>query len=563
MERAVDGRELHLLNAQLGKAQTRAALMLQAIRTASSSLDLQTVLYRIAEMMASATGVRHCGIYLLDPEQGALVYHAGTGDMDAEHFAAVRRFHLIPDRFACLREALRRREPVLSPDIRAEQDVDHQIIQMLNLRSLLVVPLTVGDSVLGMALVGSMGACHTFTAEDVELAWGVANAVALAVRNAQAYEEMRQRLAETESLQRVATGLLRGITLKEILHIVCTEAQQLTGAAGSAVLRVESDGWLRILHGSGMRLSAQADSDGRIRAEASLAGLATQRGVPVLANDPASQTTAARQNPEITSLLAAPMRVGSTIIGVLDVFNKPGGFTRDDVRIISLFADQAALNIEHTRLLEQSEQLAVVEERQRLARELHDSVTQSLYSVTLYADATSMALAAGRSEAALNNVRELRETAQGAMRDMRLLIFQLHPPVLEQEGLVAALQERLAVVETRAGLQTDLKVHGERRLAIDTEQELYGIAQEALNNVVKHAHARTVQVKLLYGADDVCLQIADDGAGFDPTVARTMGGMGLRNIEERTARIGGTLELLTQPGRGATVKVTVITQVRA
>jgi signal transduction histidine kinase len=557
MERALDDHELHLLNAKLGKAQSRAALMLQAIRTASSSLDLEKVLGRIAEMMALATGVHHCGIYLLDPEQDTLVYHAGTGDMAPAQFIAVRRYRLDPARFALLFEALQRREPVVSLDLQAEKDANHEMIKMLDLRSMLAVPLTVRDHVLGMALICTMGHCHNFSAEEVELAWGVANAVALAVRNAQAYEEVRQRLAETESLQRVATGLLRGITLPEILHIVCTEAQHLTGATGSAVLKAEGDGWLRIIHSTGIPLSPHE----RIPADATLASLAVERGVPVLSNDPVAQLPAAGRSLDITSLLAAPMRVGSATIGVLDVLNKPGGFNRDDIRIISLFADQAALNIEHTRLLEQAEQFVIVQERQRLARELHDNVTQSLYSVTLYADAAGMALTAGKPQVAMNNLHELRETAQAAMRDMRLLIFELHPPMLQNEGLVAALQSRLQAVETRAGLQTDLQVQGERRLALDIEQELYGIAQEALNNVVKHARARNVKVKVEYGVDAVYMQVTDDGVGFDPPAAQQKGGMGLRNIEERATRIGGTLELFSEPGRGTTVKVMVKTQV--
>src|SRR5690606_19192045 len=124
-----------------------------------------------------------------------------------------------------------------------------------------------------------------------------------------------------------------------------------------------------------------------------------------------------------------------------------------------------------------------LEERQRLARELHDSVTQSLYSVTLYANAAALALAAGKGEAAAGYLAELQETAQEGMRDMRLLIFQLHPPVLEAEGLVAALQTRLAAVEERAGLQIQFRVEGERRLPIAIEEDLFWIAQEALSNV--------------------------------------------------------------------------------
>jgi signal transduction histidine kinase len=145
------------------------------------------------------------------------------------------------------------------------------------------------------------------------------------------------------------------------------------------------------------------------------------------------------------------------------------------------------------------------------------------------------------------------------MRDMRLLIFQLHPPELETEGLAAVLQARLAAVEARAGLQTDFRVEGERRLPIAVEEELYWIAQEALNNVLKHARARRVTVGLHFADASICLEVRDDGVGFDAlaTSTRGRGGVGLRSISERAVRVGGTLSYESRPGEGTRVKVEV------
>jgi signal transduction histidine kinase len=245
---------------------------------------------------------------------------------------------------------------------------------------------------------------------------------------------------------------------------------------------------------------------------------------------------------------------------VLEVVNKPMGFAKDDVRIVSLFANQAAINIEHARLNQQAGQLAVLEERQRLARELHDSVIQSLYSMALYADAGALALAAGKQAVTVAHLQELRDTARHAMYDMRLLIFELHPPALEQEGLVTALRIRLAAVEARAGLQAELEIAGERRLPIVIEQELYRIAQEALNNVIKHAEAQQVTVRLQFTDATVCLQVRDDGVGFDPITARSAGGVGLRSFEERAAKLGGQITMESQLGQGTMVTVVIATQ---
>ncbi|MDI9549588.1 MAG: GAF domain-containing sensor histidine kinase [Chloroflexota bacterium] len=382
-------------------------------------------------------------------------------------------------------------------------------------------------------------------------------ATALALRNAELQGELQRRLAESESFGRVLVSLLQKTVLEQVLDSVCTEAQGLIGATGSAVLLLTDQAWLEVKHRLGQPLATVE----RLPVDGSLAGQVVRKGEPVLLNDPAlfEQAQVYQWPADLTALLALPLYVNGGIIGVLDVVNKAGGFTEEDVRVMSVFANQAAMAIEHARLQRQAEQLAVLEERQRLARELHDSVTQSLYSVTLYANAAALALAAGKGEVAAGYLSELQETAREGMRDMRLLIFQLHPPVLEAEGLVAVLQTRLAAVEDRAGLQTQFRVEGERRLPIAIEEDLYWIAQEALNNVGKHAAAQHVTVHLHFTAASVRLEVIDDGVGFDLQAVRSegRGSGGLRSIAERTERLGGRLTHESGPGEGTRLVVEV------
>ena len=377
----------------------------------------------------------------------------------------------------------------------------------------------------------------------------------LARQNAELHAELRRRLAESESFNRVLVSLLQKTVLEQVLDIVCTEAQGLIGASGSAVLLLTDQAWLEVRH----RLGQPLANVNRLPVDGSLAGQVVSRGEPVLLNDPAlvGQAQVYQWPADLTALLAVPLRVNGGVIGVLDVVNKAGGFSEEDVRVMSVFANQAAMAIEHSRLQKQAEQLAVLAERQRLARELHDSVTQSLYSVTLYANAAILALAAGKQDVSAGYLKELQETAQEGMRDMRLLIFELHPPVLETEGLVAALQARLAAVEGRAGLQTELLVEGERRVPIAIEGELYWIAQEALNNVRKHAEARHVTVHLRFSEASVCLEVSDDGMGFDPQAVPAGRWGGMRTIAERAASVGGKLTYKSTPGEGTQVKIEV------
>jgi signal transduction histidine kinase len=218
--------------------------------------------------------------------------------------------------------------------------------------------------------------------------------------------------------------------------------------------------------------------------------------------------------------------------------------------------EQRTRDIEQ-RLVAAAQEKAVLEERQRLARDLHDSVTQALYSVTLHGEVGSRMLAAGDIASAADALRVLQATAQEVLDEMRLLIFELRPPVLEQVGLVAALQMRLNSVEGRANLQTRLIVEDVDDLPPDAEQALYRIAQEALNNALKHARARNITIRLRRTGPRVRLEIADDGVGFDPATVAATGGMGLRGIAERVAQLGGVFALESAPGMGTRLNVEI------
>jgi signal transduction histidine kinase len=291
-----------------------------------------------------------------------------------------------------------------------------------------------------------------------------------------------------------------------------------------------------------------------------ITGWVARSGEPLLVPDVGQETRyySLPEASEIRSELAVPLETKEAVIGVLHVqSDRPNAFDQSDLVMLQSLAHQAAMVIENAQLYEQAQQVAVLEERQRLARDLHDSVTQNLYGVTMYAEAAARLLSAGETVLAADHLRELRDTSQEALREMRLLIFELRPPVLEQAGLIAALEARLEAVEGRSGLETKFDAEGLDWLAPDIEEGLYRIAQEALNNALKHAQAQRITVHLWQDKRTVMLEIADDGIGFDPTSARTQGGMGLFGMEERAARLGGRLTVRSQPGLGTGVKVEI------
>jgi signal transduction histidine kinase len=243
---------------------------------------------------------------------------------------------------------------------------------------------------------------------------------------------------------------------------------------------------------------------------------------------------------------------------VLSVVGETGHqFDEAEVSLLASIADEVGVAVENARLYQQAEQLAVVRERERLARELHDSVTQSLYSLTLLAEAGRRLAGAGDLARVEGYLDRLGQISQQALREMRLLVYELRPLVLKREGLVGALRERLEAVEKRAGVDARLFVEQEIELPASVEEELYRIAQEALNNALKHAGATSVIVRILTKGNRVTLEVVDDGRGFDPHAADDTGGMGLISMRERAEKIGATLTVSSSPAQGTSVKVCV------
>ena len=212
--------------------------------------------------------------------------------------------------------------------------------------------------------------------------------------------------------------------------------------------------------------------------------------------------------------------------------------------------------VENARLRQQAEQLMVLEERNRLARELHDSVTQSLYSVTLFAEAGRALTHQGEAVRAGSYFTDILETGRQALKEMRLLVHRLRPSLLEKEGLVRALQHRLNAVEGRAGIKNQLIVEMPIELSSEIEECLYHICHEALNNAIKHAVAAEVWVYLRLQADNsIQLQVIDNGNGFDPELVHTGGGLGLISMRERAALLGGTVTIKSIIGEGTTITI--------
>ncbi len=232
--------------------------------------------------------------------------------------------------------------------------------------------------------------------------------------------------------------------------------------------------------------------------------------------------------------------------------------SRTNVLLVREIADRKHAE---AKLAQRAADDAVVEERRRLARELHDSVTQSLHGSTLLAEAGQRLAKAGDLERTRGYLARIGEISQQALKEMRLLVYELRPFALKEVGLIGALQQRIDAVERRAGVEAQLSVEGEIELPEIVEDELFRIAQEALNNALKHAKPASVVVTLRVEGETpdqhVILEVADDGVGFDAHTVGETGGIGLVSMRERTEKLGGDLVVRSTPGKGTSVKAIV------
>jgi signal transduction histidine kinase len=278
--------------------------------------------------------------------------------------------------------------------------------------------------------------------------------------------------------------------------------------------------------------------------------------IPDSVNDP--RTSQSELLKPSQAYLGVPIQSHGRIVGILSLMGKAVmTFSRDDFSLATMIADQLGILLESYRSRKLAEENAVIEERQRLARDLHDSVTQSLYSLVFLSESWRRAINNGQLAEAHLWPDELEKIAHQALKEMRLLLYELRPVDLDKLKLAEALRQRLITVEERSSIHAEISVTGEDFLPSSLTHELYQIAHEALNNILKHAACTRVSVALVFLEDSVTLEISDNGRGFDLSSVDRVGGLGLRGMQERVKRMAGTLEIDSQPGSGTHIMVQV------
>jgi signal transduction histidine kinase len=349
-------------------------------------------------------------------------------------------------------------------------------------------------------------------------------------------------------------------SVDEVLQRLVDSARELAGARYAALGLPDGDGGFRRFLTSGMSEELIA-SLGPLPRQHGVLGAMLETRTPYRTRDihdhPRFRGWWPRGHPDMRSFLGVPIVAGESVIGAFYLTEKIDApdFADEDEELIELLAAHAAIAITNARLYEQTRELSIVAERSRLALDLHDAVSQKLFGLVLSAEAAGTLLERDPT-AARDQVAKLEALAQEALDELRSLVFELRPPDLEKDGLGEALRKHVGLMRRLQPLEIELVLDGEPPVDETRDRELFRIAQEAVQNAIKHAEASRVAVRLSAENGGFLLEVEDDGAGFDPDApgARSRR-LGLTSMEERARRIGGTLEIRSAPGAGTIVRL--------
>ncbi|MGD8398682.1 MAG: PAS domain S-box protein [Anaerolineae bacterium] len=401
---------------------------------------------------------------------------------------------------------------------------------------------------------------------------GVRHALAVVrdvTEEVQAYQLLEQRVQrrtnELATLLDVSASIASALELRTLLGLILEQLAKAVDCAAATILLLEDGEIAHLAHRGGISGEDPSLSPFTGQGAGDLRA-AMQGDAPLVVRDVAGEgrlawtlrgALASHPDPEMAHVrawMAVPFTVEEHLRGWLLLYHRrPGAYTTHHATLAQTIANQAAMAIENARLFAQMRRLAALEERQRLARELHDSVSQVLYSIGL-AGHTALTLFEQDPALAVEPMHYVLSLADVGLTEMRALIFELRPDSLEKDGLVVALTRQAAALRARFELEVGCDLGEEPDFSLEVKEALYRIAREALNNVVKHAQAGRVTIRLQHPHEAAVLEVQDDGVGFDPERAYP-GQMGLSSMRERAAELRGALEIESAAGEGTCIRV--------
>jgi two-component system, NarL family, sensor histidine kinase DevS len=524
----------------------------------ASELSLDAVLQKIVEAAAELTDAQYAALGVIDPSGQALENFVVTG-IDSETQAAIGD---LPRGRGILGALIQDAKPLRLDDLTADPRSVGFPPSHPPMRTFLGVPILLRGVAYGNLYLTEKAGGEPFTADDEELVLMLSSQAAVAIENARLYEAATRWLKQLESLNEIANALVSEMNLPRTLDLVAARLRELVQAGIVLIALPTQEGQLvvRATDGeaaeglTGMRLGEEESKAGRV-----LARRRSER-VDSMIDDVEVDQEVSRRLGARTGLYV-PMILRDRPIGIIAAHDKESGdarFSDEDLRLAEAFAARAAVAVDLSERVARDALRRVVSaqelERRRLARELHDETGQALTSILL--GLKSLEDADDESDLAESTSR-LRELVVTTLQDVRRLAVELRPKALDDFGLVPALERLVETFREQTGIQVDLEPRlGDDRLPPEVETALYRITQEALTNVVKHAHANRVSIVLTRRDGSVSAVIEDNGRGFAEEQG-SENGLGLLGMRERVALVDGRLSVESSPGAGTTLSIEV------
>ena len=562
------------LVAAVERRAAEALAVAEVGRAITASLDPRAVLDLIVSQACRLLGTGRCGLAIVEPEESEAIYRFVARRGLSERFPERMRPRHWRDGSTAM--AIKTRQAVWSADILNDPALPltpptRAAAEAEGYRSVLSVPLLTGDGVLG-ALVVYRDSIGSFSSDEVDLLRVLADHAAIAIENARLFQQEQERRRQLEAIREVMAEITRELDLTTALDLIIRRALELVGAAGGTVFLLDETGETVVPQawsGVGDWMSKL-----RVRLGEGITGQVVERGEGMIVDDYRAWPQAipfVLENIKSTAVLSEPIRYQDRVIGAITVNHQTRGpvFTEQNRQMLELFAAEAAVAIENARLyreLTQREQrlhdlvgrllLAQEDERHRVAYEVHDGLAQVAAAAQQHLEAFASACRP-RSPLARQQLQLARELARRTVGEARRVIAGLRPTALDDFGLATAIRMEVEALRADGWQVTYEEDLGGERLPPTIETALYRVAQEALENMRKHAETTRAHVALRLRGQSVLLEARDWGCGFRPSSVLANAGpskrVGLVGMQERISWLGGRCTVHSRPGAGTRI----------